>query len=465
MTASAETNYTVSRPNFLPVIGPLVPALLNPLKFCMELSREYGDIIAFSMMGQKVVQLNHPDLIYHVLVENHKNYIKSKPYIRFQSALGLGLLTSNGEKWKRDRQRIQPMFNREKIASYYFDIVNEVSEKYKHKWLAATEAGTIDVNINEEMEKITTEVILKSIYGKDIDDEMVSSLHHSYCVMIDYLGTMRLFPNIDLRKRFGHPVYFSFKKALDNVDSCLKKLTELYKQSGNTDRHNLLALLIEAQKNNPDHFSDTDIRDQCATMVFAGFETTTIFTQWFWYMLDDRADIRVRLREDIAQHAPCTQGKDSTALTFAEVQQMGYLAMCVKETMRLYPSFWMSGREPLADDVIGGLKVAKGTAIVLPQMAMHRHPKWWANPNSCIPERFSPENEATLHEGLYFPFSLGPRRCSGQGFAEMEAKTVIAKLLPMFDFTALNKIGNPMKPGISLKLKDPLIMRISRASH
>src|SRR5687767_7768660 len=117
-------SYRVKTLKGYPVVGMLMPALKDPLKLVMDLGRMDADIVSFSVLGQKVLHLNHPDLIHRVLVENHKNYRKSRPYIRFQSALGLGLLTSNGDKWKRDRQRIQPMFNREKIAGYYFEVAS-----------------------------------------------------------------------------------------------------------------------------------------------------------------------------------------------------------------------------------------------------------------------------------------------------------------------------------------------------
>ncbi len=462
MSELSKQSYTVTRLKAPPVIGPLLPALFDPLNFMMNLSQQCGDIISFTILGQKAVQLNHPDLVRHVLVENHKNYRKSKPYIRFESAIGLGLLTSNGEKWKRDRQKIQPMFNRERTAGYYFDVVGEVSEKYKRKWLALTEHGTVDINITEEMAKITTEVILKSIFGRDIDDEAVISLHHSYSVLIDYLKNIRLIPDIDLRKLFCTPAYFRFKKELANVDNRIKLLAEHYRSTGLADKHNMLALLVNAQKNDPEHFSDADIRDHCVSMVFAGFESTSILMQWFWYMLDDREDVKRRLRDDITASAPCTATTDSSSLSFDAVQKMGYLSMVFKETMRLYPPFWMTGREPIEDDMLGDFKVEKGSAIVLSQLAMHRHPKWWEHPNSFIAERFAPEKEAAIDDGLYFPFSLGPRKCSGHMFVDMEAKTIIAKLLPLFDVTALNKVGNRMAPGISLKLKNPLIARVSR---
>lgn len=459
-------NYSVSRVSGLPFIGLAFPAIANPLGMVMKLSQHYGDIVLFNVLHQKVMQVNNPELIRRIFVDNQKNYQKSKPYIRFQSAIGQGLLTSNGDKWKRDRQKIQPMFNRERIASYYFDIVNLVTEKYKKRWFELTEHGKVELNITEEMAKITTEVILRSIFGNNIKDETVVSLHHSYSVLIEYLKNIRIFPNIDLRKLFLFPSYFRFKKELNNIDETIKKLSEEYKKdSGLNDKYNMLALLIEAQKADPQNFSDKDVRDHTVSMVFAGFESTSILMQWLWYTLDDYSEIREKLRADIIEKAPCTITEDSRSLSFDEIKNMDYLSLVLKETMRLYPPFWMTGREAVEDDYFGNFKVEKGTTITISQMAMHRHHRFWNNPNSFIPERFLPENEKKIDDGLYFPFLQGGRKCSGYMFVDMEARTIIAKLLPLFDVVALNKVGNSLQPGISLKLKYPLQVTIDRASR
>jgi cytochrome P450 len=461
--SEAKKGYSVSKLKGLPVLGFLLPALKNPMGLAIKMSQRYGDIISFPVLGQEVIQINHPDLIRYILIQNQKNYKKSKPYVRFESAIGLGLLTSSGDKWRRDRQKIQPMFNREQIAGYYFEVVNEVTEKYKQRWLKLTENGKAEINITSEMAQITTEVILKSIFGKNIDDETVTSLHHSYSVLIEYLKNIRIIYNVDLRKLFCMPSYFSFKKELANIDNIIKMLSQKYREGGIDNKHNMLALLIEAQKADPVNFSEADIRDHAVSMVFAGFETTSILMQWLWYVLDEYPDIRKKLREDIISNAPCTVTADSTSIKFDDIKRMDYLSLVMKETLRVYPPFWITGREAVEDDYFGDFKVKKGTIITLPQLTMHRHPKWWKDPNSFIPERFSPENQ--IDDGLYFPFLQGGRKCSGINFVDMEARVIIAKLLPLFTVTALNKLDNSLSPGISLKLKNPLMVEISRFAY
>jgi cytochrome P450 len=396
-------------------------------------------------------------------MENNKAYRKSNAYVRYESAIGLGLITSNGDKWKRDRQKIQPMFRKEQIEGYYFDIVNEVSEKCKQRWLALTENGDMECDITKEMAAITTEVIFKSIFGKDnLDDALVISLHDSFSFIMGYLKGMRLHPRLDLRKVFHTPRYYEFRKALDLIDGTLEKLLQQYQRNPLHDKYNMLALLIEAQKQDPVNFSRQDIRDHCISMVFAGFETTSLLMQWIWYVLDGHPDIAARLRDEMIGCAPVVLNQGSMDISLGSFADMHYLDAALKETMRLYPPFWVTSRQPIEGDKIGDLHADKNTIVLIPQIIMHRHPRWWKNPHAFVPERFLHKSESDIDAGLFFPFSQGPRKCSGYKFAEMEAKLIVSKLLPHFNITILNKMGNAIDPGVSLKLRYPLKAKVSR---
>jgi len=446
-----------------PILGIMAEAKRDPLDFFLQNSLRYGEIIPFKAIGRELIQVNHPDLVKYVLMENHKNYHKAKSYLRFESAIGKGLLTSNGEKWRQDRQKIQPMFKREQVEGYYFQIISEVSEKFKHRWLKLTEKGKARLDITHEMSAITTEIILKLIFGKDnLNEETIAALHRSYSIFVEYLKPTRLLPKVDLEKIFCTPSYFRFKKEIEKVDAIIKALLIQYKKGGATDKYNMLALLSEAQKEDPEHFSERDVRDHSVSMVFAGFETTSILMQWMWYALDARPDIERKMRDEIVGIAPCTTEHDGSDLTYDAISKTDYFSAVIKETMRLYPPFWMTSRQPVEDDYFGNFKVPRGTIVLLPQIIMHRHPRWWDEPNAFIPERFLPENEAKIDDGLYFPFSHGPRKCSGYKLAEVEAKIIFAKLLPFFKVRIINSAGNGPDPGITLKSKTPLLAEIIR---
>jgi cytochrome P450 len=465
ITSMEGKRYSVSGPKGLPFIGFAKQALQSPLQMTLELSQNYGDIIPLTVMGQRVIQLNHPDLIRYVLVDNHKNYKKSSPYIRFESVLGKGLFTSEGEKWRRDQQKIQPMFKREQLEGYYFDVMDEIVEKFKRRWFGLIAAGDGRINITSEMADITLEIVAKLVFGRHhITDQMVADIHHAYDVFMDYLKNVRLFPTLDLRKAFRMPSYGVFSRELAGMKTLFTELLTRCKKGGQEDRLNMMALLVEAQKSDPEHFTDEDILDQCFTVIFAGFESTSILMQWMWKALDERPDVKEKIRQDIRQHAPYLFAQAGGEFCHQDLSRMDYLTAFFHESTRLYPPFWITGRQPINDDWLGDYRVKKGTVIVLPHFAMHRHPRYWKDPNALIPERFLPLADVAYDAGIFFPFSHGPRKCSGNKLTEMEAKIVFAKLLPLFDALILNSALNGPQGGISLKPAQPLRAELRRCA-
>lgn len=456
----ASKTYSVSGPKGLPFVGALPNLWWDRLGFALHNAQRYGDIIPYDVLGQRIIQINHPDLVRYLLMENYSNYQKSRRYARFESVLGKGLLTSTGEKWQRDRQALQPMFNREHVEGHYFDIMNTVSENFKHRWLTLTEKGAVHLCIHDEMSAYTTEIILRIIFGHEsVDETAIASLREHYGVMIRYLKEARLIDRIDLRKQFKTPGYRRFAHALQETESLVQTLAGRYQQHANNTDHTLMALLMQASQRDPAHFTAGDIRDHLVSMVFAGFESTAVLLQWIWYVLDEHPEVADAARRELQSHLPSA---DANTLTLNTLGSLEYVFAVVKETMRLYPPFWMIGREAVAADQLGDFRVRPGDTVVAPTFAMHRHPSFWPEPESFNPERFLHGNEARIDPGTYFPFSLGPRKCSGYRIVELEMKTLLAKLLPLFHVKILNRKGNPIDVGITIQPKHALQAEISR---
>lgn len=459
MLDNAPKKYTVSGPKGTPFLGMIREAKQDSLKMMMDLALNYGDIVPFKVLGQNVIQLNHPDLIKYVLVDNHKNYKKSSAYIRFHSVLGLGLFTSEGEKWRRDRQKIQPMFKREQVEGYYFDVISEVANKFKARWSQLADSGNNEINLTSEMADITLEIIAKLVFGnRTIDDSAVKSIHSAYDLFMAYLKQPRLIPTVDLRKLFRTGEYRRFDKELNRTRILFRQLMEECRKDNSKDRLSMLSLLLDAQKADPENFTDEDILEQCFTMIFAGFESTSILLQWMWYALNEHPDVKHKLRAEIAAQLP------NIAFNYEEMNKLTYLQAFFEESVRFYPPFWITGREPIEDDLLGNYILKRGTLLVLPQYGMHHHPRYWSDVEKFMPERFLSIKVDDLHPGIYFPFSHGPRKCSGHRLAEMEAKMMLVKLLPLFDVTILNAAHEcGFDPSISLKPKQSLYVNIKRA--
>ena len=170
----------------------------------------------------------------------------------------------------------------------------------------------------------------------------------------------------------------------------------------------------------------------------------------------------VRLQKKLrAEINECT--KDG--LTVEAVNRMDYLTAIFKEAMRMFPPFWVTGREALEDDMLGDLKIKQGTVVIVPQFVMQRHPRFWEKPDDFQPDRFLNDGEKNMDEGAYFPFSHGPRKCIGYKVAEIEAKVIFAKLFPAFHVKILNRDNNGFDAGVSLQPQHQFVAEIRRAKR
>ena len=102
-----------------PLLGSLPMVRRDPLRVFTQSFAEYGDVVRFRF-GPLVAHLvSSPSGVNHVLAENNKNYGKqTRGYAALRYVLGNGLLTSEGEFWKRQRRIAQPAFHRQRIGGF-----------------------------------------------------------------------------------------------------------------------------------------------------------------------------------------------------------------------------------------------------------------------------------------------------------------------------------------------------------
>src|SRR5688572_22096198 len=134
-----------------------------------ELFERYGDTYRVYAPGRKsyTYVINHPDDVKRVLVSNHKNYTKGVGLDRVKILLGNGIMTSEGDFWKRQRYMMQPMFHR-RVITEFARIIDEANERFIAKWEAEAARGDL-VNVTEDMSELTLEIVLRSIFGPDFD--------------------------------------------------------------------------------------------------------------------------------------------------------------------------------------------------------------------------------------------------------------------------------------------------------
>jgi len=386
------------------------------LAFLMDMRREFGDVSTYRIANLKFVQVNHPDGVQRVLQSNNRNYIRGSSFDLLRRYVGDGLLTSDGDYWLRQRRLMQPAFHRRRIAAFGEMMVGEAAAMLD-RW-AATADSERPVELLPEMSRLTLTVVSKALFGQAIDDDS-RSLGRAVTVLL-----------ADQIYRFDHPLAppmfiptptnRRLAQAQAELDRIVYRLIERAK-TGQIDGGQWLAMLVDARdEETGEAMSPKELRDETLTMFVAGHETTAGVLTWALLMLDRHRHVRERLQAEL-------DGVLNGRLpTTADVPKLTYTRQIIDETLRLYPSAWITNRETVADDVIGGYRVPGGHLVAISPYVVHRDPRFWPEPQRFDPDRFGPDGPGPAHHYAYIPFGGGPHLCIGNNFALLEAQLVLA---------------------------------------
>ncbi|HEX8291489.1 MAG TPA: cytochrome P450 [Pyrinomonadaceae bacterium] len=396
-------------------VGQVVQFRRDPLALLTRLAREYGDVARFQAATQTVYLLSHPDHVRDVLVTHHARFKKGRALQRAKRLLGEGLLTSEGDFWRRQRRLAQPAFHRQRVSGYAGTMV-EYAEQTSARW---RDGETFDVSA--EMMRLTLAVVGKTLFDADVEsdaDEVGAALTE----VMNLFGYLML-PFAELLEKLPLPPRRRFDRARARLDAVIYRIIEEHRRGGR-DRGDLLSTLLHAVDEEGDRTGMTDeqLRDEAMTIFLAGHETTANALAWTWHLLSQNREAEAKLHEELDE---VLTGRPLTAEDYPRLR---YTEMVVAESMRLYPPAWAVGRLALEDHEAGGYLIPRGSLVLVSQYVMHRDPRFWEDPGRFDPERFTPEAKAARPQFSYFPFGGGQRRCVGEGFAWMEAVLILATL-------------------------------------
>jgi cytochrome P450 len=398
-----------------PVLGHLREFRAHPIEFLTKMAREYGDLVYFRVASQHIYLVNHPDLVREILVTNQANFTKSRALQRARVLLGEGLLTSEGQFHLRQRRLVQPTFHRERLAAYA-SVMSECGIRLRDRWTAGR---TLDMS--NEMMRLTLAVVGQTLFSADVEAEapQIGSALTAVLKMFRIL----IMPFSEYFEKLPLPSIRRFEKARAVLDHAIHGLIHERRRSG-VDTGDLLSMLLLAHDEAADGSGMTDrqVRDEALTLFLAGHETTANALTWTWYLLSQNPEGERRLHEEIDS---VVQGRRPA---MSDLPQLRYAEMVFAEAMRLYPPAWAIGRMAKAPFELDGIKIgAKSICIVSPYL-IQRNPRWFPDPDSFDPERWTPEARDSRPKFSYFPFGGGARVCIGERFAWMEGVLMIAAI-------------------------------------
>lgn len=447
---------------YSPLAGPVPPkdrlklgALLRVLREnpIASFSEEAYDepIIEYRLFTLSTLLVSDPEGIKHVLLDNAANYQKAEMGRRvLEPGLGRGLLTSEGEVWRAQRRLMAPAFDHASMRGYA-PTVSAMVETLMESWAGAPPGAPFD--IYTVMKRLTLRIISQTMFSSDAD-AVTAILERSFADaqsssmpnILDFMG----FPawlagwrRNEFRRRLFVPFDAVIHRLIDD---------RRHPGQGSEGRLDLLARLVSVRDVDSNGLSPDEIRSQAITIFLAGHETTSLALTWTWYLLARHPAHEARL------HAELDEVLGGRLPTYDDLPDLPYTRMVIEESMRLYPPAPLISREPIAEDVICGHRVGKGTYIGINPWVVHRHRRLWDDPLRFDPERFTPERSAIRPRFAYLPFGGGPRICIGAAFAMMEAVIVLAALAQKYKFRLVP--GHAVEPRglITLQPRNGLVM-------
>jgi cytochrome P450 len=411
-----------------------------------EMDNTYGAAMYAELGPIKMYQFSDPEYAREVLIEKADKFRKGDIMKRgLGPFIGNGLVTSDGDFWKRQRKLVQPAFHYKRIETYA-DVMVDHTLKMMEGWRNG-ETRRID----RDMMKVTLSVVCKTLFDADVsgEAERVAELLGEVLV----LSNERFSSVINLPEWMPTPKRRRTQRVMRELDAIIQRFIEERRKSGE-DKGDLLSMLLMAQDDDGQGMSDKQLRDEVMTLFFAGHETTAMTLTWTWYLLSQHPDV---LKELVAEIDTALEGR---APTIRDLPNLPYTEMVVKESMRIYPAVSGVNRKTLEDVNIGGYFVPKDTEISVSIWAMHRSPRYFDNPEQFDPKRFSPEREKDIPRYAYLPFAAGPRVCIGNSFAMMEARLIVATVLQHFTPTLVPGQNITAEQILTIRPRNGLQMRV-----
>ena len=422
----------------------------NPLEVWGSFSYERATVDV-TWWGIRTIVVNDPKLIRHVLVTNHENYPFGEIRQRIlRPILRDGLLTAEGHTWRRARKAMAPVFTPANIRGFAGTMRDETEA-----FVARYEDGqTVDVAV--DMTLLTYDILAATLFSGEVAGEP-GQFAAEIEVLFDSMGRTDPLDIFGAPDWVPRPTKLRGKRTLSFFRSIVTRTVDARRarlaEGGDVPR-DFLTLLLEAEANGG--LTAEEVEDNIITFIGAGHETTARALGWTLYCLAESPWDREQVEAEI------DAAWDGLGDPDGWIDALPRTRAAFEEAMRLYPPAPTISRQAVERDRLGEIEVTPGTHIQLMPWTLHRHRKLWSEPNAFRPERFWPENRASIDRFQYLPFGAGPRVCIGQSFAMKEGVIALAILLRRFRFDTFRRERPWPVQRLTTQPDGGLPMRVSR---
>ncbi|RAJ18216.1 cytochrome P450 [Olleya aquimaris] len=413
--------------------------LKNPLPFHNKNFTQKGDIFKLNVgFNSKIYFCRDAGLAQYVLQKNQKNYVKSSiQTVDLVKYVGEGLLTSEGEKWKKQRKMMQPAFHKKQLQNLLSEMQNTIVSEFKKIETKKT------IDIYPLLNDLAFQTVVKSLFTQAANTKDMERLQFITEANQRMLVKELRQPYLGWWFKIGGQLKKHLKLS-EEARTILKQIVEERKASGKR-YDDLLDMLLETKYEDGKGMSEEQLIDEILIIFTAGHETTANALTFTFQLLAKHPEWQKKIYEEWQN-----LGGDKTDV-MTRISTSKVCQQVLEESLRLYPPAYFIDRVNIKADNFNDLQFEPGCNLLFSVYEMHRHPKLWKQPEHFLPERFA--DGGRQYSAQYFPFGAGPRKCIGNNFAMFEMIIAVTELIKNYKIIPeFKEIG--ITPLITLKPKN-----------
>lgn len=401
-------------PGGLPLLGHVLSLWRRPLEFVKSL-RQTGELVRVDFGTLPIVFVNTLELAYQVMVTQARAVEKGRLFDRVKDLFGEGLATANAEVHRRHRRLMQPAFHHRRLADYA-----EVMSRHALALAESWEPGQ-QVAMEQVMGEFAINTLAATMFASDIGRPAVEAVRRNVPVILETMLLRAIQPTIldrlpiSSNRRFDAAAA-ELRRVIDDVIAATRR-------QGGTDEPDLLSTLLAARDaDTGTSLTDSEVRDELVTILFAGTDTVASTLAWTFYELSRNPEAEKKLREEIDTVV------GTRPVTYEDVAKLEYTRHVLDEVIRLH-GVTLLMRRAVAPLELAGTTIPPGTEIAFSLYALHRDPDIYPDPQRFDPDRWLTEEAKSLPRWAFVPFGAGNRRCIGDAFGWTESTITLATVL------------------------------------
>ena len=409
--------------------------------------------------GRNIYMPNMPELVRKILVDEAEHYPKSDMLSNIlKMLLGEGVFVTNGEKWKQQRRMIDPAFVVAKLR-HVFPLMWQATLAMLAR-LESFEDGAI-VDMDKEMTHVTADVIFRTIFSTEIGSERARKLFEAFtrfgeaALIYGFLQSTKIPGIFTFRRR--RKAKQSAREIRQLIEPLIRERYDRHQRGETLGEKDILTSLVTAvDPVTGATFNFDELVDQTAFLFLAGHETSASALSWTLYLMSMSPETQTRM------HREAVDLLGDREPQFRDLQKLSFIRDVFREALRLYPPVGFLPREASRCEMMRDKQIKPRDVMVVSPWLIHRHRLLWDKPEFFDPDRFARAECAKSVRTAYLPFSIGPRICSGAGFALQEAVLLIATLVRKYRFEPV--AGHVPRPigRLTIRSENGMPLRLTR---